>query len=95
MARLRVKYLAWIMSFVVFIWFVVTLFSEKEECIYDLDQTYYYDLDDEHSKKADSNTNFYKDNVNESKNSVINYSIIIHWVYNLCIIRVYNSKKNV
>lgn len=43
MARVKIKLLTWVMSIFVFIWLVITLFSERDECTYDLEDNYYYE----------------------------------------------------
>lgn len=52
MPRLRIKALTWLMSIGVFIWFLVTLFSEPDVCTYDLDDTYYYEAHEQEPKKS-------------------------------------------
>lgn len=47
MPRLRIKTLTWLMSIGVFIWFIVYLFSEADDCTYDLDDNYYYETQQE------------------------------------------------
>lgn len=43
MPRLRIKALTWLMSISVFVWFILTLFSETDDCTYDLDDRYYFE----------------------------------------------------